>query len=758
MNDHDPLKHAFGERRAAAEAVDVEAGLAGVHRRNSLVARGARATGALTVVVVAIVGLTWWLQDDDDGANVGTEPATTPVPTDSQPPGSGLPSTSIPVPSSGLPSIILTDGRDRVLVDGQELPVGVEPVTDAVDDLGGGLVFETDDALWHWPASAPEPVRVVDELPGGDLDLIDVTVDASNAATTVVYTDVAAPESPVQALYKRQLYAAEPVQPELVIQVGGEGFAITTGGANGTSPDGATLVALAGTDGSCARIVRVDLAGGSHPPLAETCTADGGGQAADEDLVRAVDLTHEGEAMWLANTTLERESSFTLDLEDGLELGGPLGVTATLDIVEPLALALTATGDTAQAVRIDLTEGTVAPVADVPRGMTSARLTRTAIERQPDTPVGPASPQLLAVTPGEYRVVDVAPDDQLNVRMGPGPEYAVEGGVPNGGIVTGTGSAVRLDNDSVWYELAWPEDMIVWANARFLELIRPASAADPFPALPCLVAGQEPPTATLPQVSTRPPARSDADHVAGVQFVPADGCFRTIIHFGSAFAVDPAGGPAAAQLPAGIVVRSSDDALSVMVELPDVIDEVALGSAVDAGPAVVVRDADGHPYIEILSGPHDAAAGFLADPARVVVDYVPRPPVPDDLPFPLYEEAGIIIRSIDGLTSKGGDLSSAQWTPPITVTGFARPFEANIGLTMRDNQGDLFEEVAWNGGPSGAQVGSRYFTMTTDWSSAWGRFSFTIESMPAGSFTLELSGDGGSDDPRVLTIPITITP
>ncbi|MGI9601210.1 MAG: SH3 domain-containing protein, partial [Acidimicrobiales bacterium] len=661
---------------------------------------------------------------------------------------SGPPVTAAP----GPPTIITTWGGASVVVGGDEIGPDVDQsITDAVDDLAGGLVVETDDAIWHWPAAEDDPVKLVDELPGGNLNLIDVTVDNTNAATTVIYTDLPAAETPIQALYRLQLDAAEAVEPVVITQVGGVEFAVTNGGAGGVSAQGQTLVSLAGSDGPCSDIVIVDFAGDHSGPGDRVCVAEGGGTAGIEELIRATDMTHDGRAVVLDGTSLTHPDGRTLDLSGA-------GPTATLDLWEPWALVLTSAEGDGEIFLVELIEGTVEQIRRLPDprgGVTSARLARSTIELDvvdQGTEVDFVQP--LQVDPGDYVVVDVALDDQLNVRSGPGTQYPIEGGVPNGGIVTATGEAVRHSDGAEWYELARPEGEIVWANARFLQPIGEPGGSDSFADLACLVDPDQ--SSDLPDVS---PANgsSDADHVAGVRFIPGDGCFRTVIEFGTEFDFEQSG-PPANQLPGGIEVRDSGDGLSILVELPPEISEVALGSAVDAGPALVIRDEDFRPYIEILAGRHTAGARFLSDSARVVVDYVPADPLPDEPFFPLYEEAGIIIRSIDGVTIEGGDLSTAQYRPPIAVTGFARPFEANIGLTMFDSQGEPFGEVMWSSAAAGETTGSQSFTMTTDWSSAWGVFSFRIESIPAGEYVVRLSGDGGSDDPRFLDIPITVEP
>jgi uncharacterized protein YraI len=68
---------------------------------------------------------------------------------------------------------------------------------------------------------------------------------------------------------------------------------------------------------------------------------------------------------------------------------------------------------------------------------------------------------------GTYRVVDVADDDALNVRSGPGPGYGVVASLPpDEGCIIQTGQRVGS-----WVRIE-AQSLKGWVNRRYLEYIR----------------------------------------------------------------------------------------------------------------------------------------------------------------------------------------------------------------------------------------------------------------------------------------------
>ncbi len=92
----------------------------------------------------------------------------------------------------------------------------------------------------------------------------------------------------------------------------------------------------------------------------------------------------------------------------------------------------------------------------------------------------------------------------------------------------------------------------------------------------------------------------------------------------------------------------------------------------------------------------------------------------------------------------------------VDITGIARPFEANLGVSVLDATGQQVEAVFSGSSYFGTIRTDAYAVQTNDWTEAWGRFALRVEGLPAGDHTLVLNPDGGSDLPRTLDIPFTV--
>src|SRR5690606_30757900 len=89
----------------------------------------------------------------------------------------------------------------------------------------------------------------------------------------------------------------------------------------------------------------------------------------------------------------------------------------------------------------------------------------------------------------------------------------------------------------------------------------------------------------------------------------------------------------------------------------------------------------------------EAAITVLEDPARLVVDLRPGG---GPVPSPAAAEASAVI-----LSPRGGEASY-----PLTVTGYARKFEANVVVRLVQDGEIVFEEP----------------TTSSDWTQMWGWF------------------------------------
>ncbi len=753
MNDFDPLKDAFAERSAAANTLDVESGLAGVHRHNAPGRRMAKAGGALMVGLIALGGAGIALSGGGDDvrtedlvaeeAEVETPDGSIPEPgddvptTDVVPTPSTIPSTNSTTPTtepgsavdSPPPALIITDASTSVWVDGESYDMGIGPVVDAID-FAGGVIFETDDAIWYYPANALSPRKLVEAQPAGSVDLLEVEVDAENADYTVFFTEVLDDGQPSQWLSKLALGTDTGVQR--IAQVGGVEYGVIAGGVGGQVGDH-SLVALVGSDGPCTRLRTYDATTGAEVGSEDRCIPEGGGDFSNDEMYRAVDLTHDGGVVWADDNDLHNDQ--TGDVQSTVE-----GTSKWIDIWGDWAVV----ARRGQAPLVELTNlasGDVVTIDDLPVNLTSARPLRSSVEL-----AGAPDFESFMIDSANYRVINVADDDVLNIRSGPGVDYAIQGGIPNGDIVTTSGNAARLPGGAEWYEIDINGLGTGWLNARYLELLETGGGIDD---LPCQVEGADPANGLLPQSSAA--SASDADHISSLnQTTISNDCVRTVIEFGKDFDFSNSGPQT--DMPGGISVVSSADGNSILVEFPAAIINAVPGE-MRSGTAVVSGNGVDLAVVEILAGPHGAAAYFDPDARVLVIDYVALPIAPDQLPVPLADGAGVIIRNVEGYSDgpNGPTIEGAA-----RVRGFARPFEAQLNVEMLDANGDLVNDVLWNSGRSDEAQGSGYFGPMVPFM-VWGAFDITFEGLATGDYTLRFSGNAGAaDNPTWLELDFTV--
>ena len=137
---------------------------------------------------------------------------------------------------------------------------------------------------------------------------------------------------------------------------------------------------------------------------------------------------------------------------------------------------------------------------------------------------------------------------------------------------------------------------------------------------------------------------------------------------------------------------------------------------------------------------------FLTDPARIVID-VKQAPTGTGLDVAAKRGGTTVVLPIQV------DLHGPGLTPPITVNGWSRPFEATgiailrtVGVTP--GAGEPAEATYSGTDFAGTVTASSYPYMTTDWTEAWGAFRFTIEDLAPGTYELfvgELSMEDGAE-------------
>jgi hypothetical protein len=208
----------------------------------------------------------------------------------------------------------------------------------------------------------------------------------------------------------------------------------------------------------------------------------------------------------------------------------------------------------------------------------------------------------------------------------------------------------------------------------------------------------------------------DADSVSGLRWEAYEGCER--------FVIDLEGeGDAAAARAGRVEARVLRDLGVVRISLPDV--QYVAPDATDArfggslARAAYVMWADEGRWIDVdvhLADAAEAHVAVLEDPARVVVDLRPGGGA---VPEPPAEDSRVVV-----LDPRPGAVSY-----PLTVTGYARTFEANV--VARLERGG--EEVATD------------FTTATAWADAWGHFTITFREGPSGSVVLHVGEHSARD-------------
>jgi hypothetical protein len=137
-----------------------------------------------------------------------------------------------------------------------------------------------------------------------------------------------------------------------------------------------------------------------------------------------------------------------------------------------------------------------------------------------------------------------------------------------------------------------------------------------------------------------------------------------------------------------------------------------------AASAYVVWSPEGRwTYVDVhLASPAEARVSTLDDPARVVVDLRPGgDAVPERAP---RAERVVVLQPREGST-----------TYPLTVTGYARTFEANVVVRLEQQGRDVLQA----------------FTTATAWVDAWGHYSLTIADGPTGPTILHVGEHSARD-------------
>ena len=220
----------------------------------------------------------------------------------------------------------------------------------------------------------------------------------------------------------------------------------------------------------------------------------------------------------------------------------------------------------------------------------------------------------------------------------------------------------------------------------------------------------------------------DAATVGGVRWIDHGPCERLVVDLLTADGAPAVVlGETSVSFAAGLGV--------VRIELPAQF--TAVTTSIIEGPLVdrvyVVRLENGRLAVDIHLGDDPVAVRSfdVGEPARVVVDIVPWEDGLRRQARPIVGEGVVVLAPVPGAVAY-----------PLTVTGYARTFEATVVATLA--QGN--EEVA------------REFTTATDWIDSWGEFSITFTDGPDGEAMLFVGEfDARDGSPMGVEIPLDLS-
>jgi hypothetical protein len=217
-------------------------------------------------------------------------------------------------------------------------------------------------------------------------------------------------------------------------------------------------------------------------------------------------------------------------------------------------------------------------------------------------------------------------------------------------------------------------------------------------------------------IETHSAAAGDARRIGELRWNAHDGCERFVIGL-----LSDDGTPAGRVGAVTAEVLRDLGVVRVTLREVEVVDPAATDAVMDgalAASAYAVWSPDGRwTHVDVhLAGPAEARVSTLEDPARVVVDVRPGGgAVPGRAP---RGERVVVLQP------RGGSA-----TYPLTVTGYARTFEANVVLRLEQEGRDVMQA----------------FTTATAWVDAWGHYSLTIPEGPRGQVVLHVGEHSARD-------------
>ena len=334
-------------------------------------------------------------------------------------------------------------------------------------------------------------------------------------------------------------------------------------------------------------------------------------------------------------------------------------------------------------------------------------------------------------------------DPYLNVRHRPGTSNDIKAKLPpTYAGIRWTGESQQSEDGQTWYMVELLDPIAVnlleplhggvpagWVNSTYLEELPEGVRVTSEELPPCSGAGE----------FGSEGGNSDT-HVSSLEIAEiGPGCTRVVLGFSTGQASYGFEDVPSGTRPAGSLPRwyESQGPYPMIINLPDTI--TVWPGATDAEGVYVVRERDGSLSLRVMHPANTTYIHSLPDKGLIVVD----------------------LRVTAQSSPAAGNNVVLNFPPmiadgAISVTGFARPFEATLGISIEDAAGDLVEAV-YSGSPfRGTTRDHRYGVETNDWAETWGSFAVEARGLSPGEYTLLLSANDGSDLDAALRIPFVI--
>ncbi len=340
-----------------------------------------------------------------------------------------------------------------------------------------------------------------------------------------------------------------------------------------------------------------------------------------------------------------------------------------------------------------------------------------------------------------FRVINVDSDDTLNARTAAGTDFEVSFEFTHdaSGVIR-TDAASEFVGTNEWVEVFGPvAGSSGWVNTTFLE---PMTVID---SSPCTFNGGGG-TTTTSWTNTAGSASSDGVVVTDLDTFRFGSCIRTVVQVSTNFPWSQEPAIAATALPNDITVTGDTiDGIST-IDFGQSID-----AATDADARLVESDAAQSMFIYRSQAGNLAAniygpssildVSFDNTNGTITIDVADTRPATGGVD-PLLDAGTVVISSVEG----SADHSA-------TIAGFARPFEANLGVEV------LVDGVPINVGwaRDDGQTSWSNGISTSDWTSAWGVFDFTIEpdeGIELRDVVIRLDPEGASDTPTLIYLDL----